>query len=1351
MANAKPLLLPEVFGGDPQSWTEWLEHFESVAAINKWESAEEKMKWLKVRITGQARMAFRKFPASVQTKYEECTKAFKQRFEPDSKIELYRAELTTRTRRRDEDWATYGDVLRTLADKAYSDLEEKARERLALGQFLSNIENPQVAFGVRQKCPETLDAAVRMTIELESYLKMTTTPTPVVAAATSADESEPLSKALQLLNERLDKLEVMVVSKSNPSSQGKQDTDRAKDAGKRGPICWNCGKRGHIALRCWSSKISKQQENFKPSMFNGSFVIASDLWVEAIVGLDFIRAHKCVIDCSNNTISFKSADVSVELLSPKAMEEMSSTVRSIGLVTTERILVPPECEMELMVTPVDNTVRALGGVWMVENDSKLSHGVIVARAITCPSDGLVPIRILNPRECSIELKKGTELAKMDHIEQGSILNVSVTTSRESSTTNQLLWEMVNKVGDCLGTKEKEQLYVLLQEYADVFCFRSNELGRTSVLRHHINIENASPIHQLPRRVPQARREEVRRLLREMLDNGVIEPSDSSWSSPVVLAKKKDGSLRFCVDYRKVNAVTRKDAYPLPRVDDTLDTLGGSKFFTTLDLASGYWQVEVATEDRPKTAFVTPEGLFQFKSGLKLNPTKCKLCQQQVTFLGHIVSTQGISTDPEKVEVIAKWPTPQSKRDVQQFLGLANYYRRFIKDFGVIAKPLNRLTEKNTTFEWSTTCQRAFENLRNCLVEPPVLAYPNYTRDFLLDTDASNCGIGAVLSQVDDSGAERVICYASRSLSRQEQRYCVTRRELLAVVEFTQHFRHYLLGRKFILRTDHGSLVWLRNFKEPEGQLARWLECLEEYNFTVVHRKGSQHNNADALSRLPCRQCGRDSHTTENSDVTLPEVMGVVTSSPFQTYSTEEMRKLQMEDTIIGPVFAAVKSGRRPLADQMTKLQLVLPYSLHCEVLKELHEGAVGGHLGESKMLGRLKERFYWPSCSEAVSDWCKSCIKCATRKTTVPKPRAGLQTIRAGYPMQIVCVDIMGPLPETERGSKYVLVVADYYTKWVEVYGIPNQEATTVAVKLVDEMFCRFSPPEQLHSDQGCQFESQLIKEICNLLHIRKSHTTPYRPQGNGMVERFNRTLLDMLATVVGDHPSDWEMYIRKLCFAYNTSTHSSTGFTPFYLMFGRQASIPVDLMFPFNLGPEKELRTYVEQLRKGLRDAYAIVRDNCDADHRRQKALYDRKVSGQPFGKGALVWLFDPAVPRGKCKKLHHPWKGPFVVVEKRCNLSESRDDPTPLPTPPLTAHPDGDGNIEEKDELVLLDDDDDDDDNLDREIAEQIIPERNLLGQGQAVAEVPLANPEAAETIRRYPARHRRAPDRYGPYVSF
>ena len=389
-------------------------------------------------------------------------------------------------------------------------------------------------------------------------------------------------------------------------------------------------------------------------------------------------------------------------------------------------------------------------------------------------------------------------------------------------------------------------------------------------KHHINTGDAQPVHLLPRRIPQARRDEVKRLIQEMLDQGAIQHSDSPWSSPVVLAKKKDGSTRFCIDYRKVNEVTRKDAYPLPRVDDTLDTLVRLKYFSTLDLASGYWQVEVAENDQPKTVFTTPEGLFQFRvmpfglcnapatfqrlmdrvlsglkwstclvyfddimvvgtsfadhlsniggvlarlrgAGLKLKPGKCRLCQKRVAFLGHIVSAEGITTDPSKTEAVAKWPTPQSRREVQQFLGLANYYRRFVKNFAAIAGPLQRLTEKNSNFEWTIECQHAFDKLRACLVSSPVLSYPDYSRRFVLDTDASDTGIGAVLSQVKDDGSEVVTAYASRSLSRPERRYCVTRKELLAVVEFVHHFRHYLLGREFTLRTDHNSLVWVRNF------------------------------------------------------------------------------------------------------------------------------------------------------------------------------------------------------------------------------------------------------------------------------------------------------------------------------------------------------------------------------------------------------------------------------------------------------------------------------------------------------------------------------------------------------------
>ena len=278
-----------------------------------------------------------------------------------------------------------------------------------------------------------------------------------------------------------------------------------------------------------------------------------------------------------------------------------------------------------------------------------------------------------------------------------------------------------------------------------------------------------------------------------------------------------------------------------------------------------------------------------QAGLKLQPAKCKLCQKEVRFLGHVISENGIATDPEKTAVIATWPVPESKKNIQQFLGLANYYRRFIKDFGTTAKPLQRLLEKNIAFEWTQQCQAAFDHLRKCLMTTPILAFPDHSRHFVLETDASDTGIGAILSQVQNDGGEVVIAYASRSLSRQEQRYCVTRRELLAVVEFIHHFRHYLLGVHFTLRTDHGSLVCIQNFKEPERQLARWLERLQEYTFTVVHRPGNQHKNADALSRVPCNQCGRVTHVY--SPAYLAAQIGIVSQELMFMTSSSMIRQL----------------------------------------------------------------------------------------------------------------------------------------------------------------------------------------------------------------------------------------------------------------------------------------------------------------------------------------------------------------------------------------------------------------------------------------------------------------------------
>eukprot|EP00731_Ephydatia_muelleri_P019301 Em0012g126a len=962
---------------------------------------------------------------------------------------------------------------------------------------------------------------------------------------------------------------------------------------------------------------------------------------------------------------------------------------------------------------------------------------MVARSVVCPTSQAVPVRLLNPREESVVVRKGVQIARMEQLDDmcvGNVLPAPTSPSEASPKDKDMLWDMVCKVGNHVSSAEKEKLYYLLLEYSDVFSLSNDGLGRTSLSKHRINTGDSLPVHIPPRRIPHARREEVRKLLQDMLAKGAIQPSDSPWSSPIVLVTKKDGSTRFCVDYRKVNAVTRKDAYPLPRVDDTLDTLAGSKLFSTLDLATGYWQVEVADEDKEKTAFSTPEGLYQFEvmpfglcnapatfqrlmdkvlsglkwysclvyiddivvvgdsfenhlynlvgvlkrlreAGLKVKPSKCSLCQREVQYLGHVVSTEGISTDPTKVEAICNWPTPTCKQEIQRFLGLANYHWRFIKNFSSIAKPLQHLTEKNNMFHWNELCQSAFDELRRCLVSSPVLAYPDYSKCFVLDTDASDVGIGAVLSQPSEDGSERVIAYASRSLSRQEQRYCVTRRELLAVVEFTHHFRPYLLGRQFTLRTDHGSLVWLQNFKEPEGQLARWLERLQEFDFVVIHRQGTQHCNADALSRIPCRQCGR---VDQGKEVEVSASVSVLPAFPFQYYSLEDMQRLQMEDASINPVYQAVRHQTPPLDVSKTwsresrlllqkwqllciknsvlwkriddgddGLQLVLPSKLQVSAIRDLHEGAVGGHLGEEKVLSRLKERFYWPGCAEAARNWCKSCLTCATRKMTVPKRKAYLQSIQSGYPMQLVSIDILGPLPVTEEGNKYVLTAVDHFTRWVEAFPIRNQEATTVAKKLVDELFCRFSPPEQLHSDQGRQFESELIEEICKLLEIRKSRTTPYHPQGNGMVERFNRTLLDMLATTAHNHPSDWDLYIRKTT-----------------------------------------LPEYVQKLKDGLENAYCLVRERCEAEHKRQKSIYDEKVHGKPFNCGDLVWLYSPAVARGSIKPAvatSNPVREDLVAVPTSTSTKTASPDTVPL---------------EWADEILSLDSDDEEAEELDHRL---------------------------------------------------
>ncbi len=645
------------------------------------------------------------------------------------------------------------------------------------------------------------------------------------------------------------------------------------------------------------------------------------------------------------------------------------------------------------------------------------------------------------------------------------------------------------------------------------------------------------------------------------------------------------------------------------------------------------------------------------------------------------------TDPGKVQCIQRWPVPVDAQELRKFLGLATYYRRFVKGFAEIATPLFNLAQKEKVFQWTEPCGEAFQKLKHCLVSAPVLAYPRREGQFILDTDASQHGIGAVLSQVQD-GDEKVVAYGSRALTKAEKNYCVTRKELLACVYFMRHFRCYLLGRHFLARSDHAALQWIQSLKEPEGQTARWLEQLQEFDFHLEHRPGKRHLNADALSRLPCHQCGTSHVPLQEHHLGRP-VMAVSTSQSWApAFDLEELRAAQLADPVLRKAVEWLEQGVRPEAKEVatasTELrsfwaqwarlelcqgvlyrrweedtteeettardrgskQLVVPQSLTHDVMQNLHNGPAGCHLGIAKTLAKIRQRFFWYGMSNDVQEWCRMCLDCARRKSPTRAPRAPLVNIKTGNPMERVALDILGPLPSTVRGNKYIVVIADYFTRWTEAFALPNQEAATVAETLVSQWICRFGAPDSIHTDQGPNFESRLFKEVCNLLGIDKTRTTPYHPQSDGLVERMNRTILTMLSIKVAEDDT-WDRHLPEILMAYRASTHESTGFTPFRLVFGREIHLPIDVMFGSAHEFDLEVVPYVRELRARMTDAFTMVRERVQAAQQRQKDYYDRRATGGRFKVGDRVWLYSPAVPRGRTPKFHCPWKGPYVVVK--------------------------------------------------------------------------------------------------------
>jgi hypothetical protein len=642
-------------------------------------------------------------------------------------------------------------------------------------------------------------------------------------------------------------------------------------------------------------------------------------------------ALKCNVSIGEYTVpTIVDSGAAISIITREAMEQLGYEIeeasKSIILPATGKRTQPLGVIRDLPITiqgqtiPIDVEVieaatysLLLGNNWLMKAGASYHWQ---DQELTLKWRGKT---LIVPANCSREVKEEFPESPDENNDEESLDEngnndsddeISEEEVEDDETVPVFLSERLNKNELDVGPLDKPQQQkfdTLINGNKDLFATDVSSLGRTNIVKHQIDVGDAKPVKQRFYRTHPKEDQFIQEEIDRMMKKGLVKKSKSPWASPVVIVKKKNGKLRFCVDYRKLNTETRKDAYPIPRIDDMLDALRGAKWFTTLDLASGYWQVEMDSKDQDKTAFITKQGTYEFTvmpfgltnapatfqrlmdqvlndmsyqgvivylddiniysetfdehltklkevfkrlraAGLKLGPDKCHFLQSKLEFLGHIVSGEGIMADPAKVEKVKNFPVPITRTQVRGFLGLASYYRKFIKDFSKIAQPLNHLLRKDSELEWTEKCQKSFDALKEKLITEPILAYPDFARTFYLTTDGSAKGLGAVLSQRNNKGQEQVIAYASKSLVGAQQHYGATELECLAVIWAIEHFYSYLGLQHFVLITDHSALKWLYS-SIPKGRLARWILRLQPYDFEIQHKPGKENTNADALSRI----------------------------------------------------------------------------------------------------------------------------------------------------------------------------------------------------------------------------------------------------------------------------------------------------------------------------------------------------------------------------------------------------------------------------------------------------------------------------------------------------------------------
>lgn len=851
-----------------------------------------------------------------------------------------------------------------------------------------------------------------------------------------------------------------------------------------------------------------------------------------------------------------------------------------------------------------------------------------------------------------------------------------------------LEEMADVTTSPDSKEEKSDVHVLnaverkrLEEVIAMFPSSEKEgLGKTSLMKHVINVGDASPTKQRYHAVSPAIERKMFTEVDRMLGLGVIEESNSAWNSPVTIVSKADGKSRLCLDARHVNAVTVKDAYPMPLIESIVSRLNETHYISSVDLKDAFWQIELEEASREKTAFTVPgRPLYQFvrmpfglcnaaqsmcrlmdlaipssmrsfvfvyiddllvvspdfdthlqrlrivaqslrKANLTINVDKSKFVMRSIKYLGHIIGNGEIKPDPGRVKCIAEFPAPKTVKQVRRFLGMAGWYQRYISNYSTIAAPMTNLLKKSDRFNWTQEAQASFDMLKTSLTTAPVLRHPDFTQHFYIQCDASMSGVGGVLFQLIGED-EHPIAFMSKKLNSAQRNYSVTELECLAAILCVQKFRCYVEGMPFTVITDHASLKWLMGQKELTGRLARWSLKLQGFNFNIIHRKGSANIVPDTLSRINIEEI--DKIVGIPVDLGAPEFH----SDEYQRLkSTICGRQSELPDLRISGDAIYKRTQFRTGAetvDSTTLWKLWLPEGLRHQVVRDAHQPAMAAHGGTDKTTDLVRRYFYWPGLTSQVRTYVAQCVTCKETKATsqMLRPPMG-QAFLTERPFQRLYVDLLGPYPRSKAKNTTILIVLDHLTKFVWLKPLRTATANAITMYIESEIFHIFGIPESILTDNGVQFLAKDFKDLLSRYGVQHILTATHSPQANAS-ERVNRSILAAVRSYIDKDQTTWDVHISAIASALRNATHSTTGVSPYFAVFGQHMVQHADSfallkeMQAMGTGdievvPSSE---YHNAVNKEIREKLSLAHD-------RNAKTYNTRTKEVSFSPGQEVYL---------------------------------------------------------------------------------------------------------------------------------